>query len=45
MKSKRVIIDHDGAYEDVTATLYLLKHPKVQVEAILITGSGLFYSL
>jgi pyrimidine-specific ribonucleoside hydrolase len=37
---KPVIIDTDMASDDWMAILYLLRHPRVSVEAITVTGTG-----
>lgn len=31
--------------EDISAVMYALLHPNVDVEAVLVSGSGLLYSL
>ena len=35
-----VVIDTDLGHDDYGALIYLLKHPKVKVEAIIVTGCG-----
>ncbi|MDJ0952626.1 MAG: nucleoside hydrolase [Acidimicrobiia bacterium] len=37
----RVIVDHDGAFDDIKALLYLLERPDVEILAITVSGTGI----
>ncbi len=37
---RKVIVDLDMAHEDMTALLYLLNHPQINVQAVTVSGTG-----
>lgn len=41
----QVIIDSDGAFDDIKAILYLLEQPDIEVVALTFSGTGIAHCL
>ncbi len=39
-KKKKVILDTDMGWDDVLSTLYLMKHPDIEIVGVTVTGCG-----